>query len=55
VPMRIIDIPYIRREHHELDPALFKRESIGSMANCAACHLTAEKGIYDDHDVKIPK
>jgi hypothetical protein len=55
VPMRITDIPCIRREHHELDPAIFKRKSIGSMANCEACHITADKGIYDDDDVKIPK
>ena len=55
VPMRISDIPYIREKHHELDPAIFKRESVGSLANCAACHITAEKGIYDDDDVKIPK
>ena len=55
VPMRISDIPYICEKHHELDPAIFKRKSIGSMANCTACHITAEKGIYDDDDVKIPK
>ena len=55
VPMRITDIPYIRREHHELDPAIFKRKSIGSMVNCEVCHITADKGIYDDDDVKIPK
>ena len=55
VPLRITDIPYIRRKHHELNPAVFKRESIGSLANCTACHTTAEKGIYDDDDVKIPK
>ena len=55
VPMRISDIPYIREKHHELDPAIFKRESVGSLANCTACHITAEKGIYDDDDVKIPK
>jgi len=54
-PMRITDIPYIRRKHHELDPAVFKRESIGSLANCGACHITADKGVYDDDDVKIPK
>ena len=54
VPMRITDIPYIRREHHELDPAIFERKSIGSMANCEACHINADKGIYDDDDVKIP-
>ena len=55
VPLRITDIPYIRRKHHELNPAVFKPESIGSLANCTACHTTAEKGIYDDDDVKIPK
>jgi hypothetical protein len=54
VPMRITDIPCIRREHHELDPELFKRKSIGSLANCTACHINADKGIYDDDDVKIP-
>ena len=55
VPVRITDIPYIRREHHELAPSIFKRKSIGSMANCEACHITAEKGIYDDDDAKIPE
>ena len=55
VPMGITDIPYIRRKHHELHPAILKRESIGSLANCTACHITAEKGIYDDDHVKIPK
>ncbi len=55
VPMRITSIPYIRREHHELGPAIFKRKTIGSMANCEACHITANRGIYDDDDVRIPK
>ncbi len=45
----------IREKHHELDPAIFKRQSVGSLANCTACHITAEKGIYDDDDVNIPK
>jgi len=55
VPMRISDIPYTREKHHESDPAVFKRESVGSLANCIVCHITAEKRIYDDDDVKIPK
>jgi len=54
-PIRITEIPYIRRKHHKLDPAVFKRESIGSLSNCTACHTGAEKGIYDDDDVKIPQ
>jgi hypothetical protein len=54
-PDKITDTPYIRRKHHKLDPAVFKRESVGSLANCPACHISAEKGIYDDDDVKVPK
>jgi len=55
VPIRITNIPYIRKKHHELDPAIFKRKSIGSLSNCIACHATAENGIYNDDDVKIPE
>ena len=55
VPMRITDTPYIREKHHELNPEVFKRESVGSLSNCIACHTTAEEGIYDDEDVKIPR
>ncbi|MEJ2728418.1 MAG: diheme cytochrome c [Deltaproteobacteria bacterium] len=54
VPAKITEIPCILKKHRELDPAVFERESIGSLANCTACHITAEKGIYDDDAVKIP-
>jgi len=53
-PLRITDIPYIRRKHHEIHPDVFKQKSIGSLSNCSACHTTAEKGIYDDDYVAIP-
>ncbi|MBU4208742.1 MAG: diheme cytochrome c [Proteobacteria bacterium] len=55
VPLRITDIPYIREKHHEISPNVLKRESIGSLSNCSACHTTAENGIYEDDNVKIPK
>lgn len=55
VPMRITDIPYIREKHHEINAEVLKRESIGALSNCVACHTTAEKGIYEDDHVKIPK
>jgi hypothetical protein len=54
-PVRITQVPYIRREHHEIHPELFERKAIGSFSNCTACHTSAEKGIYDDDDVNIPK
>jgi len=53
-PLRITEIPYIRRKHHEIHPDVYERESIGSLSNCSACHTTAEKGIYDDDHVVIP-
>ncbi|MGV7225113.1 MAG: diheme cytochrome c [Nitrospinales bacterium] len=55
VPIRITDIPLFREKHRELNPEVLKRESIGSLSNCIACHTTAEKGIYEDDNVQIPK
>lgn len=40
-------------EHDELSPAVFERESIGSPANCAACHIRADQGDFDEH--RIPR
>lgn len=54
-PQRITEIPIFKQKHHEISPDVIKRESIGSLSNCSACHTTAEKGIYDDDNVKIPK
>jgi hypothetical protein len=54
-PLRITQVPYIQRKHHEIQLNVFKRESIGSLSDCLACHTTAEKGIYDDDNVTIPR
>lgn len=54
-PLRITEIPYIHEKHHEVSPGVLKRKSIGSLSNCSACHTTAEKGIYEDDNVVIPK
>jgi predicted PP-loop superfamily ATPase len=54
-PLRITEVPYIQREHHEIQQTVLDRESIGSLSNCAACHTSAEEGIYDDDNVTIPR
>jgi len=54
-PLRITEIPYIQEKHHEVSPGVLKRKSIGSLSNCSACHTSAEKGVYDDNNVVIPK
>jgi len=55
VPMSITGISYIREKHHELNPEVLKRESIGSLSNCIACHTTAEEGVYEDDYFEITK
>jgi hypothetical protein len=54
-PMRITETPYIREKHHEIDPSIYNRQSVGSRANCIACHPTAQQGNYEDDFVRIPK
>ena len=54
-PMRITETPYIREKHHEIDPSIFNRQSVGSRSNCIACHPTAQEGNYEDDFVRIPK
>ena len=54
-PLRITEIPYIQRKHHEIKAEVLSRESIGSLSNCPACHKTAERGNYDDDHAVIPE
>lgn len=54
-PLRITQIPYIQKKHREIDPDIFAQESVGSLSNCSACHTTAQKGIYDDDHVTMPR
>lgn len=53
-PTRITLVPYVIKAHHDIHSNAFERGSIRSFSNCTACHVSAEKGIYDDDDVSIP-
>ena len=53
-PVRVTDVPYIQKKHRKINQDIFKKPSIGSAANCKACHQKAEQGIYQDDDVVIP-
>ncbi|MDX9714960.1 MAG: diheme cytochrome c [Dissulfurispiraceae bacterium] len=54
-PLRITETRYFLKKHDEVEPHVYKRKSIGSPANCSACHTTADKGNYSDKFVKIPR
>lgn len=54
-PLRITEVPYIKREHRKLDATVFKRKSIGSFSNCGACHPGADKWDFDEDAVSVPR
>ncbi|ADK83948.1 Diheme cytochrome c [Desulfarculus baarsii DSM 2075] len=56
-PPRISEVPYIVRQHEEIRPGDYKDAQGQPLtpANCAACHTTAEQGVYDDDNVRLPR
>ena len=56
VYLRISEIPKLKREHSEhISTSVLKRPPIRSIANCAACHIPAAQGEYDEDYVRIPR
>jgi diheme cytochrome c len=54
-PLRITDTPYFKRKHRELPLSRITNNSeIGSIGNCIACHRQADKGSFNEHEIKIP-
>ena len=52
---RISKANWFVRQHDEVSSNTWKRASIGSAANCSACHAGAAKGDFNEHAVRIPK
>lgn len=54
---RITKSAWFLRKHREGEvPAdVWKRASVGSPANCVACHANAAQGSFNERDIKIPK
>ncbi len=53
-PLRITETPYWVKKHHEIAAADWNKPKVKSKANCAACHLDAEAGSYEDAAMRIP-
>jgi hypothetical protein len=55
-PIRVTEIPYLKRMHNraKVPAGAFQRKSVGSMANCIACHPGADQADFNDHRVRIP-
>lgn len=53
--LRISETARFEKKHRKITAATWKRASIKSPANCAACHAQAAAGNYSEHSVTIPK
>ncbi|MBZ4421275.1 diheme cytochrome c [Myxococcus sp. RHSTA-1-4] len=54
-PLRITELTWWRHKHDEVNPRVWKREAVGSKANCTACHLNANQGDFNEDRVQIPR
>jgi len=56
-PMRITESAWFKSKHDsgEINPAVWKRESVKSASNCQACHSGADKGDFNERNIRIPK
>jgi hypothetical protein len=54
-PVRITQMPGFRRAHHEIPGRMVTgNPEVKSFSRCNACHLRAEQGSFNEHDVRIP-
>ncbi|MGY4830793.1 diheme cytochrome c [Sphaerotilaceae bacterium SBD11-9] len=51
---RITRSAWFERKHRKVEPAVWQLPSVKSAANCAACHVGAEQGRFDDDDLRVP-
>jgi nitrate/TMAO reductase-like tetraheme cytochrome c subunit len=51
---RLTRSAWFERKHREVPAAVWKHASIKSAANCAACHTGADKGDFDDDNIRMP-
>lgn len=52
--LRISDTPWFQRKHREVQGATWAHAKVKSRANCTACHVTAERGDWSEHSVRMP-
>ncbi|OGH00478.1 MAG: hypothetical protein A2600_05630 [Candidatus Lambdaproteobacteria bacterium RIFOXYD1_FULL_56_27] len=53
-PIRIMDIPFVKKHHEGIGADVLARKSVRSLANCEACHISAHGGLYIKKHINIP-
>ena len=52
--LRISDTAWFQRKHREVSSAAWSHAKVKSRANCIACHVTAERGDWSEHSIRMP-
>jgi hypothetical protein len=52
---RITRSTWFARKHDEVPARAWTLPAVKSAANCNACHQQAQQGIFNEHDVRIPR
>lgn len=46
---------WFARKHRKVSAEVWQRPSVKSASQCAACHTQADQGLFDEHQVRIPR
>lgn len=52
--LRITEAPYWTKKHQRISDAIWKHPKVNGKVNCAACHLDAEAGTFEDAAMHLP-
>lgn len=51
---RITRTAWFEHKHREIPAGVWRLASVKSPANCTACHRGAERGVFSEHDLRVP-
>ncbi len=54
-PLRITETGYWIRKHRDIDADLWRSEQVNGKGDCAACHLDAAQGTFEDSAMRLPE
>jgi mono/diheme cytochrome c family protein len=56
-PLRITETAWFKQKHNsrEVSPAVWKNPKVKSPSNCGACHTRADKGDFNEDDIRMPR
>ena len=55
VPLRITDLHYIKRRHHEIPKRMISgNDKVRTLGHCDACHQGVDTGIFSERNIRIP-